>query len=511
MKRTLLIIFAVILLFLAGSLIWLRYGVDQDHLQSILSNALGPDYSVEIQSARISPLKRAVNLAGFTISSTTDNDLIFEADTLNVSGVGFRSFFGRSISISAVDMKNFIFVQDDSRTENDKEEPVGGASIRRINIRNLDLENGAVKARQKGNQNYILNELFVQASLDIRNISGEENFNVGYNRLDVDSLSVLFSDDRYRFSLAGLNFTRKNERLTLSSLRLIPVGGYDQFMRASPYEVDMVDLEIRDFTAYGINPAAFEQDSVIKADSLVFGYFDIHVAKNKQLPEKPYRKDMKLLNEIIQDMEYGLEFELISISNAHIRYSEQDTDGVRPGTVSFMNSTFRIREVNSRSRSPAVLTAVTYLQNHAELTTELRFTLDDELFRMAGTGELNSFDLTQLNSIFKDLEGIKIESGNIHELTFDFEISGDISTGRMHLLYDNLKLGFVDKDDYSQDLTMSARRFFTDHFVLRSENIPDENGTARKGEIDHEREPGDAFSNYLWQTLRSGILDVLLR
>ncbi len=511
MKRTLIIIFSVVLLLLTGSLIWLRYGVDQDHIQSILSNAVGPEYTVELQSARISPLKRAVKLDGLTISSTTDNNLIFEADTLNVSGIGLRSLFGNSISLSVLEMKNFTLVQSDSGIEIEEEESVRGASIQRINIRKLDFVDGTVKVQKDESKNYILNELFVQASIDIRIVSGEESYNVSYNRLNVDSLDVLFSDDRYRFSLAGFNFTRKYERLTLSSLKLIPVGGYEQFMRASPYRVDMVDLEIEDFTVYGVVPSAFEQDSIIKADSLVFGYFDIHVAKNKQLPGKPKQDNKKLLNEIIQDLGYGLEFELISFRNAHIRYSEQDTDGVRPGTVSFMNSAIRIWEVNSNSRSPAVLTAVTYLQDHSELNTELRFTLDDEPFRMSGTGKLNPFDLTLLNSIFKDMEGIKIESGSVHELTFEFEMAGNVSSGYIHLLYDNLKIRFVDKDDYSRNLKLSIRTFFAKNFALLSENMPDENGTARIGKIDHEQEPDDAFSKYLWQTLRSGILDVLLR
>ncbi len=511
MKKILLIISAVILLLLVGSLIWLRYGLDQNHIQRFLSNALGPEYSVELQSARISPIKRAVILTGIKISSTTDKDLIFEADTLNVAGIGIRSLFGRSISLSVLEIKKFTLVQNDSGIDSDKDEPDGGVSIRRINIRNLQLENGSVKVRQKENEYYRMTGLFVRASIDIRNIPEEENFNVQYNKLTVDSLGVLFSDDRYHFSLAGLSFMRKNEQLTLSSLKLIPVGGYDQFMRASPYRVDMVDLEIRDFTAYGIIPAALERENTIKADSLVFGYFDIHIAKNKQLPEKPNRREMKLLNEIIKEFGYGLELKLISFRDAHIRYSEQDIDGVRPGTVSFMNSAIRIREVNSRSRSPAVLTGVTYLQDHSELKTELRFTLDDKLFRMYGTGELNPFNITKLNSIFKDLEGIKIESGNVYELNFDFEMIGDVSTGRMHLLYDDLNITLVDKIDYSKNLSTSIKGFIAETFILQTENLPDDNGALRTGKIDHEREPDDAFSKYLWQTLLSGILDVLLR
>jgi hypothetical protein len=57
---------------------------------------------------------------------------------------------------------------------------------------------------------------------------------------------------------------------------------------------------------------------------------------------------------------------------------------------------------------------------------------------MQGSGNLQSFDLKQLNSILMDLEGIEIVDGFVRELDFQFEIEDDTSTGRMHMIYENL-------------------------------------------------------------------------
>ena len=61
MKNVLLILVITVLIILSGLILWLRYGVDQGHIQSILADALGPDYNVEIYNivkAKIHDLSR---------------------------------------------------------------------------------------------------------------------------------------------------------------------------------------------------------------------------------------------------------------------------------------------------------------------------------------------------------------------------------------------------------------------------------------------------------------------
>jgi hypothetical protein len=502
MKKTLIMIIVAIVFGVTVLLTWLRFGVDERQIQALLEKTLGPEYSVEIASARVSPIRRAVYAGGLSIVSDSDGLRTVTADTLVISGIGLRSFFGKTISVSTLELDKFVIEWSDSEEDN-------GIPFQRLAIRDLDLSNGTLLRHNNDEEGAGLNELHVHGSIDFRLRSDETEFAIHNSAIAVDSLGFLFGEDRYRISISEARFMQDEGEMSLSSLRVTPVGGYEQFMASLDYQTDMFELEVDDYAARGVELTRDEHGILLIADSISFGYFDIHIADNKSLPERPGESSGKLLNQIVQDMGVALQIDLISFKRANIRYSEQAPDGVRPGTVSFMNSIINMYDINSRSSSPAVIRAATYLQDHSRLATELRFTLDDGVFIMSGAGTLDSFEMERLNTIFKDLEGLDISSGTSHELKFEFEMIGDHSSGNMHLIYENLSVHVIDKDDHTENLISSFKSLYLNIIELNSENLPHENGTVRTGEISYERPPEESFFRYLWYTLRSGILDVI--
>ena len=330
--------------------------------------------------------------------------------------------------------------------------------------------------------------------------------------VQIDSIGFKLSGDRYRFSLKDFSFSQNRGFLSLGSLKLIPIGGFDQYMASLEYRTDMFEIEIENLTVTGIDDRAFIDDKTINAGLIDVETFNLQVTSNIQLPIDSGKGTKLLLNETIRNLPFDLKLDSVIVHKGNIRYSEQAGDGARPGTVSFSNSTVKVSNVNSRSNEPAVLIAATYLQNHAELNTELRFSLGDGPFAMSGTGSLNPFDATQLNSIFMDVAGIEVTSGKIHELTFRFRMADYISSGQMHLVYENLKIQTIDKDDYRGGISRSVFSLLANQFAIRSDNMPDSDGSTKEGVIDHERNPEeDSFFKYLWETLRSGLFDIVIR
>jgi hypothetical protein len=510
MKKVLLIVVFTFMIILSGIFIWLRYGIDQEQIQDMLSNALGPDYNVEIASARVLPLQRAVAIGQISISLSGDNHTIFQTDTLHISGVSPSLYFRKKVILSKIKMDTFT-IDLDSSPASDNYKSNNQTSFRELEIESLDLTNGTIIVNKDGSESNRINELNLNAGLLIEFMNKSDSVEYLKYNIVVDSLGFLFSEDRNRLSLSGLHFEHRDSLLMLSSMKLIAVGGYSQFMSSLEFEANMFDMEIANFTASGVDPSAYHNQNTIKARLLDFDSFHIHVAKNKQLSDRPGKKAPTLLNKSIQNLPFAVQLDSLHFRNTNIQYSEQDEKGTRPGTISFMNSTIQIRHVNSLSSAPANLNAVTYLQNHSELNTELNFTLNDGPFHMTGTGNLQPFDLTELNSIFMDLSGMEIISGFAHELDFNFEMVDDTSSGNMHLLYENLQMEIVDRDDYHVNFVSSLKSYVANKAVVRSENLADSTDEGRAGEIDHIRDPESSFFKYLWQTLRSGIYDILLR
>ncbi|MCC5933745.1 MAG: DUF748 domain-containing protein [Balneolales bacterium] len=385
-------------------------------------------------------------------------------------------------------------------------------AIRKIILHDFGLHNGTLVLRNQGEASERYSEIAFSGGFAFNSAEGSFAQKNRDTSVRVDTLGFYLSDERYRFLLADFRFSQQAGTVSLAALQLVPVGGYAGFMRARDFRTDMHEIDLRNLHISGIDDLAFLNESLIIADSVFAGSLSLDVSANLKLPRKPRVRNPKLLNQMVQGLPFHFEVGIIRIENGNISYSEEAADGFRPGTIRFSNTTANLRGIDTRSDVPAVLTAATYLQNHAELNTELRFTLSDGPFRLQGSGRLDPFDLKQLNSIFMDLAGVEITGGNAHEVDFLFEMLDDQASGIIRMHYEDLKIRPVDKDDHSHSRAGSIAAFLANEILLRSNNIPDSNGELKTGEIRHERNPAeDPFFKYLWQTLRSGIFDTMLR
>jgi hypothetical protein len=521
MKKWIIGLLVAVPLFFFGIALLLLSTLDENDLKYAAENVLGPDFTVEIGSAKVAPLTRAIRMGDITVSSASGGHRIFEADTLVMSGIGLMGLNRHRLSLATLEITNFtiewdadlIAASEGGESENETIDTNGGNGIlKKVAIRDIDLMNGNLILNEDGREGARYNAINLKGSVNTGMLAVDGDQGDRDAGIQIDSLGFMLSGDRYRFSLNDFSFTQNRGHLSLASLKLTPIGGYDQYMSSLEYRTDMFDLEIENLTITGIDDLALIDDKTINADQVDVQSFNIHVTSNIQLPKKPGSGPKLLLNEKIQALPYDLQLGSVIVHKGNIRYSEQAGDGARPGTVSFSNSTVKVSNVNSRSNEPAVLIAATYLQNHAELNTELRFSLGDGPFAMSGTGSLNPFDVTQLNSIFMDVAGVEVTSGKVHELTFRFGMEGNISSGQMHLVYEDLRVKTIDKDDYGGGVRRSVISLLANQFAIRTHNMPDNDGSVKEGVIAHERNPDeDSFFKYLWETLRSGLFDIVMR
>ena len=503
MKKALSGLVISLAIIIAGVLLWLRFGVNEEHVQHILSDTLGHGYEIKLEAATAYPVSRAISLTSLSITDAESGRVAFEADTLSISGFCFRTLFGNHLSASTFKMDAFTLDWPD--------ETFGSPGIQSLSIDALEATNGTIIRREDGEETDRLNDFNLTAALKYDPPSDDDTSAIRDHRVSIDSLGFKSFGDRYQVDLREFEYLEQDSTLSVSSLELTPIGGFDQFMNSIEYETNMFDVEATGISATAIDPSALRQDGLVQLDQLKLGTFDIHVSQSLKLPKHPDEEDPELLNAMIQNLPYALNIGLIMIDSADIRFSQLAEDGERPGTISFMNSSVHMEHINSQSDEPVIFTAATYLENHAELQTELHFTLNEGPFHMNGNGSLDPFELEELNSIFMDLEGIEIKSGLAHELEFEFEMVDDQSSGTMHLVYEDLSIESIDKADHESRYQFPVVGYLANDLPLRSENLAENPDDLRTGTIDHERASEDPFFRYLWHTLRSGIFDIALR
>ena len=503
MKKTLSVIIVCLVIISVGVLLWLRFGINEEHIRHILSDALGPGYEIELESASVYPGSRSIALSSLLIRHTESGRTAFEADTLSISGLSLRTFSGNRLLASTFKIDSFILDWPD--------EASGSSDFQFLSIKTIEATNGTIIRREEGQETDRLNDFNLLSTVQYDPPTDADTVAIRDHRIAINSLDFKFFRDRYQVELRELEYIEQDSTLTVSSLDLTPIGGFARFMNSLEYETNMFKIAASNISANQIDPVALRSEDLVSFDHLELDTFNIHVSQSLKLPENPDEEDPELLNVIVQNLPYALQIGSILINSSDIQFSQLAEEGVRPGTISFMNSSVHMDNINSESEKAVTFKTTTYLENHAELETELNFTIDDGTFHMSGSGDLAPFELKELNSIFMDLEGIEIMSGVAHELEFEFEMVDDHSTGTMHLVYEDLSIQSIDKYDHEKRYQYRFIGYLFDDLPLRSENLAENRADLRTGTIDHERASEDPFFRYLWHTLRSGIYDIALR
>ena len=117
-------------------------------------------------------------------------------------------------------------------------------------------------------------------------------------------------------------------------------------------------------------------------------------------------------------------------------------------------------------------------------------------------GRISNLGLHRLNPILESLAFIRVESGRLNALDFNFDYDDYVSHGNMTINYENLKLAGLTKDKESKENELKS--FALGLFVRKDKDreVPIE---KRSGKIYYERDRRRAIFNVWVKSLFSGV------
>ena len=104
------------------------------------------------------------------------------------------------------------------------------------------------------------------------------------------------------------------------------------------------------------------------------------------------------------------------------------------------------------------------------------------------------------------LATVKIASGTLKKLDFDINANRETASGKVNVLYNNLKVTILKADTANDKLKhRPIESLFANIFILKHDN-PDKPGQQpRIYHVNYKRKPETPFFKSIWQTLLSGL------
>lgn len=323
--------------------------------------------------------------------------------------------------------------------------------------------------------------------------------------LTMDSSRVKLPSAFYTFEIQHVSMDFGMDQLAMDSINVIPDFGKTEFGRQRGYETDRFEgvipfIRMSDFTF------SFADTTRVSA-AVAEVQFYIKIFRDKRLPFKKVFKPLPI--DALQDLPFGLVIDSLKITKSYVQYEEFPEESADPGGIFFDNIYAVITNINNGDTSGEVqLSAQASLMGHGNIALAVAFPLSRNK-RSSLKGSLKDFPLEKINAMLTPSTNIKVESGQMKELSFSFRFNATRSDGEIELNYKDLKLiSYKEEDKKAKDEGLqkdNLKTFIMNTFVFRKnmgEDVPEE---KRTGTVMYARDENRSIFNFWVKSLLSGL------
>ena len=327
--------------------------------------------------------------------------------------------------------------------------------------------------------------------------------------LSCSKLSLASANRLYNFSADSVQTNSTNRQITVSQFRIDPTLAEDAFVRSLPTQDDRFDFNIRgiDFRHIDIRRLLDER---IEADSLVVRsatfkiYRDLGIVRDRKNRVGTYP------HQALARLSMPVNIRRMIIGNAFVEYKERSASTRKAGKVQFYQTRAVIanitndKQVVQRDRLMRADISTSFL-NQASLQLVWSFYLFHPQGRFDIKGEMGSIDATMLNVLAEPMGPARIEEGKVNSLQMNLAGNDYSMSGTVRLLYDNLKVSLLEKDDETKKLEKKKLASLAANLVIKNNNPSGKKDDPRVARVTNERNTNRSIFHLSWKTLFKGI------
>lgn len=389
--------------------------------------------------------------------------------------------------------------------------PLSKSKISGIDIRHITLRN--IKTELK-TDSLVKMEAVISLSFGAFVVTTPdkilESIKSGFRYLQGSVKHVVIKKDRGFYTLRAnqIDVNSVAQSISVDSVLIVPNYGKYEFARALGQQTDRADVSINKITFHGMD---FKKllDTAVSVHKISVHQALLYVFRDKRMPDGN-RSVKQLPMAALKKLPFPITIDSIVLDNSRITIEEFSQEGFRPGYVTFQNLSATLVGLGNRynriGTNSALLHANAKMMGSGLIRAVFHFPLDE---RQAYTaqGVLSNLPLKDLNPILENTAQIRIESGTLQELLFNFSYNDQRSDGHIEIKYDGLHMTRLNAG--REKSTNFFQTFLLNAFVKNKKNT----STAlakRSGKIEVQRNPHRSIFQYWWSSVQSGLKDSVM-
>jgi hypothetical protein len=244
----------------------------------------------------------------------------------------------------------------------------------------------------------------------------------------------------------------------------------------------------------------------IFADKIRISQSKIYIFRDRRLPRP--QKNIPLPVDYLKELAVDIHIHSCEVSNANIEYEEFPRSGYdETGILKIENVKLSVSPFvnHSSAQGPSYITMDaegSIMGSGTSHCTVMMPLQKNDPYRIKG--EFDKVELTKLNSSSENLGKIRIKSGFLDFLVFDFTMTRERSTGKIIGAYHHLVIEPMKKHKEEKNVA-DFSSFMLRHFIIPLNKDPSLPEKKRTGLVDYKRDPTRMVSYYFLQSLLMGI------
>jgi hypothetical protein len=331
-------------------------------------------------------------------------------------------------------------------------------------------------------------------------------------QLFINCKKLSWQNQRYAYSMDSFSINSVTNSIRLRRFSIDPKLKEDAFVRSLPTQDDRFDFTFSNIRIVNIDMKRLFDEMLI-ADTVVLGNTTMRIYRDLAITRDKKNRVGTYPHQLLEKIPIGLNVKTLVLAGAFVEYKERSAVTRQSGKVQFHKIYATISNLTNDKevvKNNNIMTADirTSFLNKTPLNVVWRFYLNNPRGRFDLKGTLGSIPAPAVNPLTEPMGPAKMEAGQINSLSFNFEGDNYKNAGRVKMLYKDLKLAILEKEEGSKKLDKKGLASFVANIIVKNDN-PKGKDEPRVIQVDMERDTNRSIFHLIWKSLFKGIKETV--
>ncbi|HSQ44147.1 MAG TPA: hypothetical protein VLM16_04070 [Ginsengibacter sp.] len=450
-------------------------------------------------------------------SSNGDSSQLLHANNLVLKGIDANEFVkNKNIIGDTIQCKDITVYQPPfhkmetlGANNSKKNDTIGFRHVYSIEMKHLGFPKITFIPREKsgisvGNITVAINEVKADEVIDVQNnpLDYSKEVEIGCEKISTNS-----QDGYYNYAFRNASINSLHKQLKIAAVSIKPFLSEKAFANKAHFQKDRYDVDLKDISLKNIDMKNL-LDKKIFASDLIVNNISAKIYRDISKPLSGKNKVGNYPSQMLGKANMPVNISHATLSNAYIQYTEHEKISDSSGVVTFNGTSINISNITNVKDAIEKygVTTVSYktkILNEIPAEGVFKFFLNSSTGNFIATGHVAAFDALLLNKVSVPMALMRLNTGGIDAIDFNFTGNDTIAKGDFTMKYNKLKVDVLKRDKDSKEIKKKGLTSLVANIIVKNNNP--ENGNLRKETPHFDRDVQKSFFNLVWKTIFTGM------